>query len=101
MRRLRDLWETSPGDSRRLEVIDGERGFVRQLLTSLSNGNTVRGETWRRAEDLWERTVKDQIDLGKPHPEAVAMFVLTVATTAGVHAEQAVAQIRKAYDSGS
>ena len=77
MRRLGDLWAGSN---------EAEKAFVELLLANMANGNPVTNDTWRIAEKLWQRTVKDMIDLNRPYPENAAMYVLAAVTTAGTDA---------------
>lgn len=67
MRRLGDLWRSDE---------PAEKMFVQKLLLHIADDQPVNDQTWRAAEKLWEKTVQDQIDLGKPFPEVKAMFFL-------------------------
>jgi hypothetical protein len=59
LRRLGDLW--TEGNLQ-------EKAFVAKLLLKMAGNGNITNRTWREAEDLWEKTVKDQIDLGKVFP---------------------------------
>jgi hypothetical protein len=78
MRRLGDLWAGSNA---------AEKAFVELLLVHLANGRPVTHDTWRDAEKLWRKSVKDMIDLKRPYPENAAMYLLTAVTTAGTDME--------------
>ena len=67
MRRLGDLWKDGQHPEER---------FVEKLLLHVAGKQPVTDQTWRTAEELWEKAVQDQIDLGIPFPEVKAMFSL-------------------------
>nr|BBX78656.1 hypothetical protein MFLOJ_24430 [Mycobacterium florentinum] len=68
MRRLGELLD---------EGTDTEKTFADRLLRKLAIDGFIWNRTWRRGEDIWERTVQMFIDLGKPNPEVRAMVLLT------------------------
>lgn len=74
MRSLGQLWRKGN---------DAQKRAVEQLLFNVSGGR-VEDETWRYAEDLWEKTANDFINMKKyANPENTALFALVAATMAG------------------
>ncbi len=68
MRPLSWLWES--GDI-------PEKQFVARLLLHMAHDQPVTDDTWRQAEKLWEKSVQDNIDLGRSWPEVRAIIFLT------------------------
>lgn len=79
MQRLGDLWDDGG---------HAERAFVQKLLLHIAGKQPVTDQTWRIAEELWEKAVQDQIDLGTPFPEVKAMYFLTTLMSAGRNTTQ-------------
>ena len=84
MRRLGDLWRSSN---------PAEKAFVEQFLKNTARRGRVTEDTWRAAQNEWEKAVKLQNDLGKPFPEVAAQVFLTIV----ISAESKTDAIRRLY----